>query len=98
FENQRRSDAGQGVGVVRLEFQRLLEQRAGVGHCRGGRWQIEYRLAAHDQVGEFGAVRPLTQAAPRFRVDDLQADCAGDSRDDLVLKLEDAPSLGVEAL
>src|SRR5262249_22739958 len=90
-------DASEAIDARRLDLERLLEQTAGVYHRCRRRWQVEHRLAAHDEVDELGAVRPFAQASPRFDVDDLQADRARDPADDLVLNVEDAASFGIEA-
>src|SRR5262249_961616 len=54
-------------------------------------------LAAHNEVDEFGAVRPFAKASPRFYAHDLQADRTRDPADDLVLNVQDAPLFGIEA-
>ncbi len=98
LEHERGRDTGETVGVVGLLLQHLLEQAARVDHGRRRRRPIEHGLAAQDQIGDLGAVRPLAQAAPRLDVDDLEADGARDPGDDLVLNLQDRAARGVEAL
>src|SRR5262249_56847657 len=72
LENERCGDASEAIDARRLDLERLLEQTAGVYHRCRRRWQVEHRLAAHDEVDELGAVRPFAQASPRFDVADLQ--------------------------
>ena len=98
FENERRGHASQTIGAGRLNFDRLLEQTARLDHRRLRRRQVEHRLAAHDEVDEFGAVRPFAPASPRFDIDDLQADRARNPAHDLVLNLQNALQLRVKTL
>ena len=87
---------GQGVDVVGVEPQGLLEQGAGADRLLRPKAEVHHRLAAEIEV--HGVRRGGAGGAAGLGGDELDVEGAGEAGDDLVLGLEDVGDRLVEAL